>query len=213
MIKYIIKNIVIFLSKILSFFIIPSVTIYLKYFRNSIYSHYFKKQLKQSGKNIFIEYPATSFIGLKYVTVGDNFNSRARLRIEAISKHLNNNYFPEVIIRNNVSINYDVHIACVNKIIIGDNVLIASKVFITDHYHGNIDFETLKKPPSLRKVISNGPVVIENNVWIGEGVAIMPNVHIGKNVIIGANAVVTKDIPDNAVVGGVPARIIKILGE
>ena len=54
-------------------------------------------------------------------------------------------------------------------------------------------------------------MIIKDNVWIGEGVAIMPNVRIGKNAIIGANAVVTKDVPENTVVGGNPAKIIKQL--
>ena len=52
-------------------------------------------------------------------------------------------------------------------------------------------------------------MIIEDNVWIGEGVAIMPNVTIGANSIIGANSVVTKDIPKNSVVAGNPARVIK----
>jgi len=175
-------------------------------------SLFVKKQFKKCGNNLSIEYPIVSN-GLKYISIGDNFSSFARLRLEAFDKHLDNTYTPEIIIGDNVSINYDVHIGCVNKIVIGNNILIASKVFITDHYHGNIDYEALKTPPSLRKVISKGPVIIEDNVWIGEGVAIMPNVRIGKNAIIGANAVVTKDIPANAVVGGIPARIIKFLNE
>jgi len=183
-----------------------------KYFINFSISYSLKRNLKKCGNDFSIEFPIISH-GLKYISIGDNFSSFARLRLEAFDKHLDNTYTPEIIIGDNVSINYDVHIGCVNKIVIGNNVLIASKVFITDHYHGNIDYEALKTPPSLRKVISKDPVIIEDNVWIGEGVAIMPNVRIGKNAIIGANAVVTKDIPANAVVGGIPARIIKILGE
>ncbi|MBV5277923.1 MAG: acyltransferase [Campylobacteraceae bacterium] len=147
--------------------------------------------------------------GLEYVSIGDNFDVCARLRLEAYSKHLDNIYTPELIIGDNVSINYDCHIGCVNKVVIGNNVLIASKVFITDHFHGEITYKSLKLAPNLRKVISKGPVIIEDNVWIGEGVAIMPNVTIGKNSIIGANAVVTKDVPKNSVVGGNPARLIK----
>ena len=52
---------------------------------------------------------------------------------------------------------------------------------------------------------------IEDNVWIGEGVVILPNVIIGENSIIGANTVVTKDIPDDVIAAGNPARIIKRL--
>ena len=54
-------------------------------------------------------------------------------------------------------------------------------------------------------------MIIEDNVWIGEGVVIMPNVRIGRNAIVGANAVVTKDVPADCVVGGIPARVIRFL--
>lgn len=53
------------------------------------------------------------------------------------------------------------------------------------------------------------PVTIGDNVWIGGSVTILPGVTVGNNVVIGAGSVVTKDIPDNAVVGGNPARILK----
>ena len=53
------------------------------------------------------------------------------------------------------------------------------------------------------------PVTIGNDVWIGGNVTILPGVKIGNNVVVAAGAVVTKDVPDNVVVGGVPARIIK----
>jgi len=77
--------------------------------------------------------------------------------------------------------------------------------------HGEITAEALKIPPALREVVSKGPVIIEDNVWIGEGVAIMPNLTIGKNSIIGANSVVTSTIPPNSVAAGIPARVIKTL--
>jgi acetyltransferase-like isoleucine patch superfamily enzyme len=59
---------------------------------------------------------------------------------------------------------------------------------------------------------SKGEVIIGNNVWLGDKVAVLGGVHIGNNVIVAANAVVTKDLPDNCMAAGVPAQIIKKLG-
>lgn len=210
--KVFLKNIVIVFSKIIVFFMHKNFIRALSFFITSLTTQYIVKQLKSCGKNTRIMFPITSH-GLEYISIGDNLDVCGRLRLEAYSKHLDNLYTPELIIGDNVSINYDCHIGCVNKVVIGNNVLIASKVFITDHFHGDTSVDSLKLPPNSRKVISKGPVIIEDNVWIGEGVAIMPNVRIGRNAIIGANAVVTKDVPENSVIGGNPARIIKFLNE
>lgn len=68
-------------------------------------------------------------------------------------------------------------------------------------------------PPELRKLSSKGPVIIKDNVWIGDGVTILPGVTIGVNAIVGANSVVNKDIPDNAIAAGVPAKVIRYLNK
>ncbi|WP_167749437.1 acyltransferase [Sulfurospirillum diekertiae] len=203
-----IKNIIIIILKVIVFFIHKNIIRAILFVITNVTTQYIIKQLAQCGKNPRIMFPITSH-GLEYISIGNNFNACSRLRLEAYSKPLDGFNIPELIICNNVSINYDCHIGCVNKILIGNNVLIASKVLIIDHFHGKTTIESLKLPPNLRKITSKGPVIIEDNVWIGEGVAIMPNVRIGKNTIIGANAVVTKDIPANSIVGGNPARIIK----
>ena len=173
-----------------------------------IYSKIIERSLKVCGDGFKIGFPCV-FYGVEDIEIGNNFNSFARLRLEAFRKHNGFHFRPNIRIGDNVSINYDCHIGCINKIIIEDNVLIASKVFITDHFHGEIDKKALLIPPSKRMLVSKGPVIIKKNVWIGEGVVIMPNVTIGENSIIGANSVVTKDIPANCVVAGIPARIIK----
>lgn len=177
-----------------------------------MYWYSLERRFRSTGQGCFIEYPAIVH-GAQYISLGDNFQSFARLRLEAFDHHQSYAYRPEITIGDNVSLNYDCHIGCVNRITIGDNVLMGSRVFITDHFHGEINGDVLATPPSLRRVTSRGPVIIEDNVWLGEGVAIMPNVRIGRDSIVGANAVVTKDVPARCVVGGVPAKVIKLLSE
>ncbi|OMQ10124.1 hypothetical protein BXU01_15805 [[Flexibacter] sp. ATCC 35103] len=177
---------------------------------NQIYSIWKSNSLKKSGENLFFEYPIYLHGG-KHIEIGDGFNSSLRFRLEAYDEHLGYQFTPRIKIGHNVSINSDCHIGAINEIIIEDGVLIASKVFITDHYHGEISSDAITIPPSERKLFSKGPVKIEKNVWIGEGAVILPNVIVGENSIIGANSVVTKDIPKNSVVGGNPAKVIRTL--
>lgn len=147
----------------------------------------------------------------KYICIGDNFGAWYNLRIEAIDEYMEKKFYPSVTIGDNVNIGADCHIGCINKVTIGNNVLIAGRVFITDHFHGRIDREDVGCSPTKRELFSKGPVVIMDNVWIGEGVCIMPGVTIGANSIIGANSVVTKNFDQNSVLAGNPAKLIKML--
>jgi len=197
-------------SSVLSYIVNYRIINLFKKAGNIIYSGWVKNRLKESKGIVNIEYPIM-LQGGKYISVGKNFGVKGRLRLEAIDTFLVQSFQPEVIFGNNVFINYDCHIACINKIIIGNNVLIGSRVLITDHFHGEVDSRDLAIAPSLRQLTSKGTIIVEDNVWIGEGVVIMPNVTIGQNAIIGANSVVTKNVPENSVVAGIPARIIKTL--
>lgn len=179
-------------------------------FRIEFKSGWLSKKLRRCGTALRIE-PPFKIIGHKYISIGDDFTSGNGLRIEAYDAYLNERFNPEIIIGNNVAMNMDCHIACINKVEIGDNVLMASRVFITDHFHGNADRSDLEIAPALRSLTSKGPVVIGENVWIGEGVVIFPGVTIGKGSIIGANAVVTSSFSENSIVAGVPARLIEII--
>lgn len=101
------------------------------------------------------------------------------------------------------------HITCTNKINIGDRCLTGKWVTITDNSHGRTDYLSLQIPPIRRPIYSKGPVIIGNDVWIGDKATILPGVTIGDGAVIAANSVVTKDVPAYSVVAGNPARIIK----
>ncbi|MBE5926105.1 MAG: acyltransferase [Lachnospiraceae bacterium] len=177
-----------------------------------VYSNYLSNRFKKCGKGLISEYKI--FLkGEKYISIGKDVKLNHDVRIEAWDSYAGKTHHPQIIIGNRVCINPYTHIGAVNKIVIGNRTLIGAGVLITDHSHGKCTEEELKKEPRKRALYSKGKVVIGENVWIGEHVAILPGVTIGDNAIIGANAVVTKDVPKNAVVGGNPARIIKIIGE
>ncbi len=99
--------------------------------------------------------------------------------------------------------NYNLTILDVQEVHIGDYVMIGPNTLISTVNHP-------LTPKGRRNYIGIAkPVTIGNDVWIGGNVTILPGVTIGNNVVVAAGAVVTKDIPDNVLVGGVPARKIK----
>ena len=115
-------------------------------------------------------------------------------------------------IGDNCEIGDNVHIVARERVEIGNNVLIASKVFISDTSHGRYDdtgeTATPYEIPKRRELVTN-PVKIGDNVWIGENVVILSGTSIGSGCVIGANSVVTKSIEENVVAVGIPAKPIK----
>ena len=113
----------------------------------------------------------------------------------------------------NVQINDYVHITARESVVIGDNVLLASKIYISDcshgSYSGNENDSCPISIPADRPLFAK-PILIEDNVWIGEFVSVLPGVTIGKGTIVGANSVVAKSLPANVIAVGSPAKPIKI---
>jgi acetyltransferase-like isoleucine patch superfamily enzyme len=167
-------------------------------------------KFKQVGKNFQIG-KDFSIHNPNYMEFGANFSALQRFRIEAWDHFQGQKFTPRIKIGDNVIFNTDIHIGCINYIEIGDNCLFASRIYITDHQHGDTSEGMIEIIPSQRPLVSKGAVVIEKNVWVGEGVVIMPGVTIGENSIIGANSVVTKSVPKNTVYAGIPAKLIKQL--
>ncbi|MCR1973849.1 sugar O-acetyltransferase [Clostridium sporogenes] len=120
----------------------------------------------------------------------------------------NNIYFG-----NNCEVNMNCTFLDDNKIIIGNNALIAPNVQIYTAFHptnAQERFGEVKEDGSFEFCkTQTAPVIIGNNVWIGGGVIIMPGVTIGDNVVIGAGSVVTKDIPSNKIAYGNPCRVVR----
>ncbi len=99
--------------------------------------------------------------------------------------------------------NYNVTILDISPVTMGDNVWIAPNTLITTINHPI-------SPKGRRQHLGiSKPIQIGNDVWIGGNATILPGVTIGNNVIVAAGAVVTHDVPDNVIVGGVPAKVIR----
>lgn len=120
-----------------------------------------------------------------------------------IEPHIDVGFSPRLKIGNFCQINQNVVMKMVEM---GNHVMIAPGVVFLDrsHNHSRIDIPMAKQGETVRQICKIG-----NDVWIGQNVVVMPGIEIGDGVIIGAGAVVTKNIPSFAIVGGVPARILK----
>ena len=120
----------------------------------------------------------------------------------------NNIYFG-----NNCEVNMNCTFLDDNKIVIGDNALIAPNVQIYTAFHPTNAVDRFGEPKQDGSFefckTRTAPVIIGDNVWIGGGVIIMPGVKVGNNVVIGAGSVVTRDIPDNVIAFGNPCRVMR----
>lgn len=122
-----------------------------------------------------------------------------------IEKHAT--FTPELRIGDNsgIGINCEVY----GPVTIGNDVMMGPEVVIYTNAHCHDRIDITMREQGFSEAL---PVVIGNDVWIGRRAMIMPGVKIGNGVVVAAGAVVTKDVPDFAIVGGVPARILKMRG-
>lgn len=180
--------------------------------------HYFKcvlilrKEIGIKTKNKFYEFGLNSTIlkpylqlsGYKNIKIGYNTTilTNSRLSVYGNSNDIN------IQIGNDcyISFGFSALASSQAKIIIGDNVLFASNVLVTNENHGinpELDIPYMSQPLSAKDVY------IGNGCWIGEQVCILSGVSIGEKCIIGAGSVVTKSIPDYCIAAGNPAKVLK----
>lgn len=152
--------------------------------------------------------------GRSKLKFGVGFTTGRGCRFDLPSK--NSKTESTLIFGSNCRIGDYVHIVALNKVVIGSNALLASKIFISDTDHGSYtDIDESSFPeiaPNERPLLSSS-VIIGDNVWIGENVVILAGVEIGDGCIIGANSVVTKSIDKNSIVVGAPARPVKVFND
>lgn len=177
----------------------------------AVYTGWISREFKHFGSDSRIRPKFSLLLGAEHISIGNGCSIGRNVQLTAWSRYGEQTFQPKIVIGNNCAISDDSHITAINSIQFGNNVLLGKKVLITDNSHGSSTPDVLDIAPSKRALYSKGPVIIDDNVWIGEKASIMPGVHIGKGAIIAANAVVTHDVPVGSVAAGVPARIVKKL--
>ena len=158
------------------------------------------------GSKNFVIGKAQKISGIKYLTIGDKAQILDGCRIASHDNYYGEKYSPKINIGNNVYIAYNCTILSAAPVIIEDNTLIASNVFISSENHGmNPEYgESYGITP-----LKSNKVIIGEGCWIGEKAMILPGVVLGKRCIVSAGAVVTKSFPPYTLVGGVPAKVLK----
>lgn len=150
--------------------------------------------------------------GTRFIAFGRDVDLNDLIWIEANAKYRQMRFTPRIDIGDGVGMSRGVHITCIRSVIIGKNVLIGSGVYISDHNHGSYKGDVQSSPEiaPVDRELHGGPVDIGENVWIGDNAVIVGPLVIGRGAVVGANSVVLSDVPENSIVAGVPAKVIKV---
>jgi acetyltransferase-like isoleucine patch superfamily enzyme len=161
----------------------------------------YSSQMLGCGKRAFISLPFR-LDGIESIKLGDFSVVQSRGWLYCITV---DDLQAQLTIGSRCVLGYNNHIAAVREVVIGDDVLTANNVYISDGIHG---YEDINTPIMQQSVRFKQSVHIGQGTWIGENVCVI-GANIGRNCVIGANSVVTRDVPDFSVAVGVPARVIK----
>lgn len=164
---------------------------------------YQKMTFIRKGEDVVLD-NRISFQGTEYMSLGNNVYIGSDSAVQCFDRYKGNTYSPVLTIGNNVSFTRRVTLYCAGGVSIGDNCLFGSDILITDENHGTLPIGQYRENPLQVKAVAIG-----KNVWIGDKVVILPGVKIGDNAVIAAGSIVTKSVPEDTIVGGNPARVIK----
>jgi len=163
----------------------------------------FQSFTKHCGHSLFIESKIPQVWNSPDIYIGDN------VKLSGYTSFFGCPFLKtksQLKIGNNSYIGYSTTLAIGKKIEIGENVKIAAHCFLAGYYGHPIDPEKRKMNHNEENI---GSIKIKDNVWIGTNAKIMKNITIGENSIIAAGSVVTKDVPENVIVAGNPAIVVK----
>jgi len=145
--------------------------------------------------------------GAHNVFLGANTMIEKGAWLAAFSSYQKQSFQPKISIGENVHIGHYACITAISRINIGDNCLISEYVYISDHFHGLDPMSAIV--PAQQELGSKGNINIGERTFLGYRVSILSGVTLGKNCVVGAHSVVTKSFPDNCMIAGAPAKLIK----
>lgn len=157
--------------------------------------------------------PGCRVLGGRGVSFGKGVYAERNLWLEAVTSYGAQRFHPQIEIGDEVCFSDGVHISSIASVAIGNRCLFGSRIYVSDHNHGIYGGEQQSRPeepPSHRQLGGGGPVVIGENVWVGDNSVILGPATIGNGAIIGANSVVRGVVPANTIVAGAPAKPIKV---
>ena len=178
---------------------------YLKRVRVHLHTLFLRRRFHYFGKGALVAYHTRQLKGLDKVTVGAGTVFGEGLVLTTWNHG-------SVQIGCNCHFGFSNQLTASNNITIGNSLLTGANVLISDNAHGRSVLSDMQLPPLERLIYSKGPVVIGNNVWLGQNVCVLAGVTIGDGAIVAANSVVTHDVPAFCVAAGSPAKVIKQIG-
>jgi acetyltransferase-like isoleucine patch superfamily enzyme len=161
-----------------------------------------------AGQRASISFPRI-VRGGAHISIGTDSHIGPHGWVECFVKYGDQNFKPEIVIGDDVQIGRYLTLTAISSIRIGRGCLFSEHVYISDHAHDVFGME--ETPLVSRRLLAKGPVAIGDFCFLGFRSMVMPGVTLGNRCVVGAGSVVTKSFPDNSVIAGTPARVIRSL--
>lgn len=167
----------------------------------------FKSRIASYGKHFYLYSGMPQVLGRLTINIGENVRMSG---ISTLCGRSSGDVMPELVIGNNVDIGWQNSINVGRRIVIGDNVRLAGKVFLAGFPGHPLDANKRAKglPEEDDQV---GNIILEQDVWLATGVTVMAGVTIGEGTVVAAGSVVTRSLPSGVLAGGMPAVVIKVI--